>query len=757
MRPVRPALRPEDTLSALQAVASGAVIAPSHPLLSFLIYERLFLANGLEGEYATLVAVQQVLEGAVLEILGDRNPGIAELELLKRDFQQENPHREAYSLLYYRFLRPELGLSVEALEQQVHLTRRSLQRRLNDGLAYLTQALVAQEIQARRQQHVADLNQRIPVLAGHDLYDRHGFVMALMQQLSTSLVMLVGPPGIGKTTLAAAVAHQLVPNLSALFWIDLETSSLAALELLAKGTHPHWPRLAERNEVLIVLEGVHAEAVELLRSLHLRALILASSRHWLPDWPGVALSVPLLGEEASRKLLAFLLDADVLEQAFLVGAGNPGALLEYAYWGHFVHPGQVERRGALWDYWEQRWQTHSLSVRQVWALLSVCEAHSVRQVMLQDVLGAGSLEAAEVLAQQMILEIRDGLLQLNPSAARFVLAEETRLASAGLLELVMRWLQPDTISAAGAELAILLLEGGILKHIPAQSVARLFRQVECAALVTEHWSAWENTLLSVPLPQGIYWENWANLQEARSLRWRGRLTDSANQLRRTIASCGALGFFDLYADALVEYALAMLYLGEPQSAHENLRQAEGVYGRQPQGPLRYARMKRILGVVEAFAKPERFLSERTNATEMDFTASYAGALAAVALGKTQLSATLARQAVAAAQPGSLNQARALMLVAQALWRLEVAQDALGYQVRSVNVLQRNQDWVGLVRSYNNLAVIQAGLGRIDEARATLGDALDLLLSLQDPLALQAVQQNLEALDQQRPLSLTSGY
>src|SRR5687767_12437136 len=127
-------LDPDSLLSALEACESSHPLHEGHPLFSFyLVQTRLERPEYLEGEFARLHAVETLLLECFEQVLGEQSDQFAALEALQKDFRGDNLYLQSYSFLYYRFMRPELGLTLESIARHIGLAPRTLQRRQNDG------------------------------------------------------------------------------------------------------------------------------------------------------------------------------------------------------------------------------------------------------------------------------------------------------------------------------------------------------------------------------------------------------------------------------------------------------------------------------------------------------------------------------------------------------------------------------------------------------------------------------------------------
>ncbi|NJL92427.1 MAG: hypothetical protein HC915_01260 [Anaerolineae bacterium] len=153
-----PELQPSHVRAALEHIRQARPL-PDDQVWMELLQVRQHLGD-LKGGYARLHAVRQALASRLLVALGDADLRSQSdtLNLLIADFAQEHSYRQNFSLLYYRFIRADLGLEMVRLAELVHYDRRTLQRRCNEGIQQLTFDLIGHEIQLRQFGVVAGQN-----------------------------------------------------------------------------------------------------------------------------------------------------------------------------------------------------------------------------------------------------------------------------------------------------------------------------------------------------------------------------------------------------------------------------------------------------------------------------------------------------------------------------------------------------------------------------------------------------------------------
>ena len=179
------------------------------------------------------------------DINHDREKELANLAV---DFQTNSVELEAWSLLYFRYVRIDLDLSWDEIEIVTLQDVRTLRRRINRGIKRLITQLLQHEQQIRKLDHRNALKRSLPCLSNYNLVGRDDEWNQLWQLLTMSerpnQVVLVGPGGIGKTTLANSLAHHLVDefDLDHIVWLtippdttlrDLSERCTAVLEIPA--------------------------------------------------------------------------------------------------------------------------------------------------------------------------------------------------------------------------------------------------------------------------------------------------------------------------------------------------------------------------------------------------------------------------------------------------------------------------------------------------------------------------------------------
>jgi hypothetical protein len=141
-------IKPQDLEEALRAVAGVVPLRECNPLrCCLLVSRRLQSPAFLRGEYAMLHAVHQVLEECFLAVLSQEVRCIQTISC--KNFCFTNRYILSHQLLYYRYMRPDFDLSTDNLASLVGFTPRTIRRRLQDGLHFLTLDIIRREIELR--------------------------------------------------------------------------------------------------------------------------------------------------------------------------------------------------------------------------------------------------------------------------------------------------------------------------------------------------------------------------------------------------------------------------------------------------------------------------------------------------------------------------------------------------------------------------------------------------------------------------------
>ena len=741
----RPALDPRSLQEALDAIYSAQPLHSGHPLFAFLLVRhRLQQPEALAGDHASLFIIREILESCFSAVLGDRRE-LDPQEQLRRDFKQGNAFIESYSFLYYRYMRPDLQLTVEQIAAWANMAVRSLQRRQQEGLGYLVLALTEQEVELRRAEKLIHLRLRVPYPPNRVLYGREKITDRIIASLASGAVLVTGQPQIGKSILVSAVCHQVVAQFDDLFWISLHPhrdclsqiarhiggglESYSIEEMAVYCTH---------SRVLLILDDLHDQHTpDLTHTFFQYVSVIGISTSLLTDWQGIVIDVPALTVAAARQ---FFDDyrGDIAPERFTEindhAQGIPGSLLEYIHLNRLALQGKTAQR----DYFRQKWELLDTETRFVWFLAYLAPASLAA---LRDFFRL-SVRSIQQLTIYGIIIHEEKEYRLAPAARNTVaeIAVSQLSSDIDLHTYVTKFIEINQRSD-DLRIWLTLLTSGLTPYLDPEDTRRLLNYCAIAIALMSRWNDWIEVLrtLEHDLPDTPYWRCWLELEQARLLRWQGRFADDLRKLGDIIQRTGNLGFFDIYARALLEFGLVASYR-EQATALDAIQDAERNFQRltYPLG-IDLARITRARLLLPH--DPEDAL-RIVQSIPLD-AALIIASEAALQLQDWQAAVQYATRIVEQTPLHSPMYGRVLSLLARTLWHTNELLLALDYQQQAINILNTSSDMVGLTRALNNLGVIYDSLNEREKAKETWETALKLCLRLQDAVALDAIRYNLE--------------
>ncbi len=160
---VKPPVEVESVRTALEAMRHAKSLGLVHPLAHFLSIRGNARQFGSAAEADTTIF--RSLSHIIRQRLNYQRSIVAlptitsyrDRVTLLEDYHQRNPELEAWSLLFYRYVRVDLALPMDDLEKITGQPKRTLNRRQATGVARLTQALIQREERTRARYRQATL------------------------------------------------------------------------------------------------------------------------------------------------------------------------------------------------------------------------------------------------------------------------------------------------------------------------------------------------------------------------------------------------------------------------------------------------------------------------------------------------------------------------------------------------------------------------------------------------------------------------
>jgi tetratricopeptide (TPR) repeat protein len=759
----RPQLDEKSLQRVLRVVRRTGQLPEHHPFHSFLIFRKqMQQPERLRGPLAHLDAITEWLERVFADLLREDDLSSGDdVDRLAQAFQSDNDFRSALTWLYFRYMRPDLDLAVDAAARRVNADRRTINRREALGLRHLAAALIREETDFRRQHILTMLRGRIP-LGRRELLGREWIVERALATLESNqeAVLLVGMPGIGKTTIASQIALAYLPQVEDLYWLDASpemdcAAHIAELLSPAAGRELRSDLMSYliSKRVLLVLEGIQSQHLHSLRAPSLRhAALLCTSDKRLPDWDGVVLNIPPLDEDAARHYYDFICgDAPQTDFAtvFQQSDGVPEAMREILHKKNFLPAERVKSKLSPEAYFARTWQAASPFQQRLWLVATLAASRGLTLWLAESLLDASEPDIAELVSSHVLMmDAESSLYHITPLAAAHIARQlmddgpldafaEAVIARSDINYIQMQFLQH-------------LLRVGLAEWFTEAVGRRLLNALAVRVAKLGLWEAWAGVwenLGTVRCIDASWLELWRNLEAARQKRWHGELAESFRMLQVVVQEARSHAFSDLYGRCLLEMSIIASLREDWPTASEAAEDAESTFAQlqwdseQAQAVLVGARALIPTDPHAALARIEPLTAKYDNAASLACELS-------LEIGHLDDAVYYANQAVNLTEPDTPNYGRALSMLALSLHADGHFEDALDCQQEAINVLglRTTKDVLGLARAYNNLGVIQYSLKEIDKARNAWQAALDLLRALQDAAGLRVVRANLKLSD-----------
>jgi hypothetical protein len=313
--------------SALESLRQALPLSPNHPLVHFRSI-RVLPIPGVDHAIASDFQVFQYLVRTIRAALRRQREQsksysavtkVAKVNAftkLKQDFHCANRELEAWSLLYYRYVRVDLDLSIGQIAALVGQTRRTLERRQKYGLTRILNLLLQHEAKFLESNRLAYLRTCLP--AAPVLYGRDDTLIWAVNYFSTvfsTSLCISGAPGVGKSSLALGIAHRLIEHRSVdnVVWLENPPSDISQLcgqvaSKLGLGVgRSELVNYLAKQRVFIVLDSISPpidnyleEAFQLFQD----ARLLIVTERQPPHFPNLGhLSLPPLDKDAALEWL----------------------------------------------------------------------------------------------------------------------------------------------------------------------------------------------------------------------------------------------------------------------------------------------------------------------------------------------------------------------------------------------------------------------------------------------------------------------
>ena len=677
---------------------------------------------------------------------------------IRKESELQNYELTCWNLLYYRYVRVDLGFSWERLSELTHVEPRTLRRYLNHAIKRLTQKLIGAEWEARQQHRRMKLYASLPfaeplVLFGRQEAFHH--CNKIMEGPLPHHVQISGVPGIGKTTFVQEMVRRQIDQeqLDQVIWIKQPSSIRYVLhrvreELLGQYSAIDLKEYTLYRNVAVIIDGedrLDDQSWQVFFSEMSNAFVYLISRQRLlqiPDLNHVTLRE--LDPKAAQQLLAANImtgDVDVeylAEKWYAQVGGNPLALRLIAHNTDFYETSHAGLQ-VLDQLFGRIYEELPGRLKRIWILLSMLPSRTIKLEELQQIWDVEAMAFNDFLKSGLVGIGQGGGCRLSIAARHYI----------------------QTLYDQSAE-----VKRAVTRFVLAINLAQLtaWHQETIEHILIERWPevdidvkrSWLHTLSRSGHWQGHFAERTEILEEflsqtqvddielyielGRCYRHIGERDQAQLVFQDMIAHCGQTGLFAEQGRALLELGILLRQQGQ-------YGQALSVFGRVEQTlddhddrlamqlqlelaqiALDQRRIDEFEHYAEGLPLSPRLLSLRSTASLLE--GDLDGSVAILELITQDFSGH--RLLI-----GQVHAAMGRIYEQRQQWQL-----ACEHAARAVSVLEQEKDLYALARAQANFGAVLIRLARYGEAIQQLEQAAEKQRLFKDRVALAATNHNL---------------
>ncbi|MBX3061357.1 MAG: hypothetical protein KF726_00175 [Anaerolineae bacterium] len=607
-----PCVEIDSVVAALESMRQGRRLETTHPLTQFISIHQNTTAT-LEGLVAAEVRIFRHLARHIQRQLNRHRENhslapIAAAEVrVREDFEVGSAELEAWSTLYYRYVRIDLDWSVERLAHEVGQPERTLRRRQQLGLYRLTQRLARREMRTREQENIVLMHTNLPPIRPPFLIDRDEVLNWGWNRLTNigtepHHILLNGASGIGKSVIAHRLARDLIDNrhVRSLVWIEKPDIVYSILcehivqELglpLVRDARATLRSYYRQSEGLVVIDNAHEIVADehvvqsLLNVLEDAHVILCAriSPRVLPSIPTYDLTefddslVQEFFDQLATTYPNRLPNEERLKQIYEQVGGNPRAL-----WAA-IDAGQPTASIAQ-SHYSDVWTRSLGEQRSLWTFLALSCEQTISTIQVGFIEENESNDVDDSIEALLRLHVAEqkstnqiGLVPLARTFVENVLSQELVDSSVTMgikltLALPSQYWMRSPLSHLLSTLARLKVSAS--QHI---YMATTFGIWALAVGATEAWLRYyEMFQTQIPELDRVLCLRLVGEAHAKLGEW----TESAYALTDAIEQAGSTGDFDEQAKAHLSLANVLSQRGNSAAARTLLLRAEEYFRRQ---------------------------------------------------------------------------------------------------------------------------------------------------------------------------------
>jgi len=566
--------------------------------------------NGLRR----VVGLPEVIEGTKQD---------AEIDL-KEGFSRQNRELEAWSLLYFRYVRVDLDFHIKDLASILSIDPRQISRRIDYGFRRLCEKLGQLESEAREQNRQAWLNLRLPPSSYAEFFgrkaEREQLLNALHGDSLPRLTTVQGMTGIGKTSLVHRVVRDAIrsePHVD-IIWISVPEfatySDLLGMVAQTVGimdvpfqqsleTSVHGYLL--RNRTLLIVDAAHQLVDVEYMLAHVESIIgdghvIVCIRQPLDGTFSVrevhlgpledSAYMSMLEEYVSNRQIKALPPTS-LEKIYKHAEGNPligklilnrTKILPLGDVLAMLPDLTVVQEARLFDtIFEPVWRSLSTEAQRLARLMCSMDAADLPALKQMSGLNDNQLsDVLEALVDGYFVEItyEPQRYHVGSMAVQFIESQDTHDESPPELQLQQQLSYASQTNSGAQAAAIIqnLAVSGQLSYEIFDSVSLLVRR-------SGIWHIWRNVLATIVEKtergeiqiedhtlSGVYYEL------GTVYRWLGEYESAEDLLSTAVDLTGELGEFDVQAQACFELGKLYQLGGQHLDAYEAYQRAGSV-------------------------------------------------------------------------------------------------------------------------------------------------------------------------------------
>lgn len=718
-----------------------------------------------------------------------------------------NTRLVGYALLYYRYIRSDLELSVQAIGDYLNYEARGLRRYNEEALDSLLGKLINLERQARARRHNILRQLALPQYPIIGLATHTQLVIDTANEILESPfpyhLYIWGTPSIGKSTLALQIVKNLNvrPYAHEIVWLNFgnldtqptDTETIADLICEALHLRPTHETnqssqliqqylaylMNDKLQLLIVLDNADGwqiaitEAWSWLGQCALIVTASAPSEHWLTS----QIRCPELNLEDSFTFLENLettftrgnrknQDAAYRQVIQQVG-GNPSNLKRAYHLLDSLAPNEIMDAAALQNHYRFQWERAPEFCRELfWWVVVFSQNEYVNKERLLLVSTYFFSPQDITLNQALNYWVKIGWLECNISQNPYLyqVIDEiwqsiAQIPSALdlLYQIAVQVIQPSN-ERENTPLIVanffMLVRRLNLKWL--KIVIPLARIGQSEFIKKRHWQGWLNALQWLDEELGLTDDGkaWIKLEKTITLRRLGKLSEAEAQVLQVSYLANFTEDTLMLSDALIEHSILLFYKDDHALAFEKAQKAYEIL-KDSDDEARYEKCLYVNAQALTRSNPMEARQWAQAITRRD--AEVWDLIARIELTLDPKAALVAAQrSLATLTPENPAYPRSLGLVARALSANGEMKEAINTFHLAINLLQSQHDPVGLARMHNNLGAAYTDFAKtekveyLDYARQQFEYSLQLCQTIRDEYGAQIAAQNLQGLDNNRP-------